>query len=201
MSNGIGAVILAAGTARRMGRQKLLLPLAGHPLLTHVLGIVGKFPWADCIAVIGEPEAKLAALCQAQAIRSVYNSKRQQGQATSIVLGVQQLVRDLAGIMFFLGDQPLVSQALIETLIGHFAQSASSKTIIVPCYQGQRYSPVLFGSYWLTALTELNGDTGGRQIMCANPTQVVEVNWPEKAAFYDADTWEDYQKLKQEIVD
>lgn len=197
MSNGIGAVVLAAGTARRMGRQKLLLSLDGQPLLSHVLGVVCKCPWTDCIAIIGEPEAKLAALCQAQAIRSVYNSKRQQGQATSIVLGVRQLVRDLAGIMFFLGDQPLVSQALIEILIAYFVQSASSKTIIVPCYQGQRHNPVLFGSYWFTALTELKGDTGGRQIMRANPTQVVEVNWPEKAAFYDADTWEDYQKLKQ----
>jgi molybdenum cofactor cytidylyltransferase len=199
VSNGIGVVILAAGTASRMGRQKLLLPLAGQPLLSHVLDIVRKFPWADCIAIIGEPEAKLAALCQSQAIRSIYNSKRQQGQATSIVLGVQQLARELDGIMFFLGDQPLVSQALIETLIARFVQSASSKTIIVPCYQGQRHSPVLFGSYWFTALTELNGDTGGRQIMRANPAQVVEVDWPEKAAFYDADTWEDYQKLKQEL--
>lgn len=103
MSNRIGAVILAAGTASRMGRQKLLLPLAGQPLLSHVLGVVRKFPWADCIAIIGEPEARLAALCQAQAIRSTYNSKRQQGQAASIVLGVRQLVRDLAGIMFFFG--------------------------------------------------------------------------------------------------
>ncbi|MGL5512474.1 MAG: NTP transferase domain-containing protein, partial [Sporomusa sp.] len=32
-----GAVILAAGTASRMGRQKLLLPLAGKPLLAHIL--------------------------------------------------------------------------------------------------------------------------------------------------------------------
>ena len=197
MNNGIGAVILAAGTASRMGRQKLLLPLAGQTLVTHVLGTVRQLPWADCIAVIGEPEAELAALCHTQAIRSIYNSQRQQGQATSITLGVQQLTSDLDGIMFFLGDQPLVSPALIAALIAQFGQYASDKAIIVPCYQGQRYSPVIFGSYWRGALTTLIGDTGGRQIMRANPAQVVEVNWPEQTPFYDADTWEDYQRLKK----
>jgi molybdenum cofactor cytidylyltransferase len=200
VNNGIGAVILAAGTASRMGRQKLLLPLAGQPLLTHVLGTVRKLPWADCIAVIGEPEAELAALCHTQTVRSIYNSKRQQGQAASITLGVQHLTSDLAGIMFFLGDQPLISPALIAGVIDQFTQSASDKAIIVPCYQGQRYSPVLFGGYWRGSLAVLNGDTGGRQIMRANQAQVVEVNWPEQAPFYDADTWEDYQRLKKVTV-
>lgn len=199
MSNKFGAVILAAGTASRMGRQKLLLPLAGQPLVIHVLSTVRNLPWADCIAVIGEPAAELAALCRAQAIGSVYNANRCQGQATSIALGVQHLANDLDGIMFFLGDQPLVSQALIEVLIAHFVQSASNKAIVVPCYQGQRYSPVLFGSYWRLALAALTGDTGGKQIMRANPAQVVEVDWPEPAAFRDADTWEDYQKLTAQV--
>ncbi len=191
----IGAVILAAGTASRMGQQKLLLPLAGQPLLSHVLKAVRSVLWADCIAVIGEPEAELTALCQAADIRSIYNAKRQQGQSTSVTLGLRQLTHELDGIMFLLGDQPLISPALLEVLIAQFMQATSNKAIIVPCYQGQRYSPVLFGDFWRPALTALTGDTGGRQIIRANPGRIVEVNWPDKSTFYDADTWEEYQKI------
>lgn len=193
--NRIGAVILAAGTAKRMGQQKLLLPLAGQPLLSHVLKAVRSVLWADCIAVIGEPEAELTALCQAEDIHSIYNAKRQQGQSTSVTLALRQLTQDLDGIMFLLGDQPLISPALLEVLIAQFMQAASNKAIIVPCYQGQRYSPVLFGDFWRPALAALTGDTGGRQIIRANPGQIVEVSWPDKSTFYDADTWEEYQKI------
>lgn len=195
MNKKMGAVILAAGTASRMGKQKLLLPLAGKPLLTHVLSTVRRLPWGDCIAIIGEPESELAALCQAEGIRAVYNAQRQLGQASSISLALQQLASELDGIMFLLGDQPLVSFELLEELLTQFEQAASHKAIIVPCFQGERHSPVVFGSFWRPRLASLFGDTGGRQILRDNPSQIVEVNWPKKSDFYDADTWEEYQKL------
>lgn len=44
MSVSIGAVVLAAGMAVRMGRQKLLLPLDGKPMLTHKAGSGRQFP-------------------------------------------------------------------------------------------------------------------------------------------------------------
>lgn len=195
MTKNIGAVILSAGTASRMGRQKLLLPLAGQPLLAHVLQTVAGLPWADCLAVIGEPADELAAVCCAQGIRAVYNPRREEGQATSIVLAEKELTSELAGIMFFLGDQPLVPVALLEAVAARFTQAADPKVIVVPSFQGQRYSPVLFGSYWRPALAALSGDTGGRQIMRAHPEQVIELPWSEVSAFYDADTWQEYQEL------
>lgn len=197
MSQPFGAVILAAGTASRMGQQKLLLPLNNKPLMAHVLGIVHTIPWAASIAVIGEPESELAGICRQYNIVSVYNANRQNGQASSITLALQTLPAHLAGIMFFLGDQPLVPLALIEAMLAKFQQAANDKSIIVPCYQGQRYSPVLFGSHWRSHLSELTGDTGGRQILRANPEWVIELDWVDPAPFYDADTWEDYMRLKR----
>ncbi len=197
MSQPIGAVILAAGTASRMGQQKLLLPLNNKPLMSHVLNIVHAIPWAASIAIIGEPKAELAELCRQYNIASVYNANRQNGQASSVTLALQTLPGQLAGIMFFLGDQPLVSRALIEAILAKFQQAASHKSIIVPCYQGQRYSPVLFGSHWRSPLSELTGDTGGRQIIRANLEWVIDLDWADPTPFYDADTWEDYLRLKK----
>lgn len=197
MKEKIGAIILAAGSASRMGRQKLLLPLAGQPLLAHVLRTVCSLVWAECVAVIGQPQAELAAVCEAANIPWVYNTAHCQGQSSSIRLGLQQLPEQLDGIMFFVGDQPLVPLDLVAALLMQFARTGSRQAVVVPCCQGQRYSPVLFGSYWRGALAGLRGDIGGRQIMRDNPAQVVAVDWPEPAAFYDADTWEEYGKLKE----
>lgn len=197
MSVAFGAVILAAGTASRMGKQKLLLPLNNKPIMAHVLNVVHNLPWSASLAVIGEPEAELAEVCSQYNVSSVYNANRLTGQASSVTLALKMLPDQLAGIMFFLGDQPLVPNALIEAILTKFRQLASDKAIIVPCYQGRRYSPVLFGSYWRSRMSELTGDTGGRQIIRANPEWVIELNWDDPAAFYDADTWEDYLRLKE----
>jgi len=194
-----GAVILAAGTASRMGQQKLLLPLAGKPLLAHILGTIGAFEWADCIAVIGEPESELAELCRQYQVCPVFNPDRQRGQASSIVLAVKQLALNLHGIMFFLGDQPLVSGELIAAIVARFQQLASNEAIVVPCYRQQSYSPVLFSGFWRSSLEKLEGDTGGRQIIRQHPEWVSKLDWPEPEPFYDADTWEEYQRLKQRV--
>ncbi|QDR82169.1 nucleotidyltransferase family protein [Sporomusa termitida] len=178
-----------------MGRQKLLLPLGNKPLAAHVLSTVRSLPWADCVAVIGEPAAELAGLCARYSVKAVYNAGRARGQSTSIVLALQTLPQSLAGMMFFLGDQPLVSKELIQAIRACFARQASDKAIIVPCHQGQRYSPVLFGSHWRAALAGLTGDTGGRKVIRENPAWVTPLKWPEPAPFYDADTWAEYQQL------
>jgi molybdenum cofactor cytidylyltransferase len=178
-----------------MGQQKLLLPLGGKPLLAHVLSTVHKLPWADCVAIIGEPQAELAELCCRYSIQPAFNAERVSGQASSITLALQTLHQPLDGIMFFLGDQPLINQALIQAILACFIQQASAKSIIVPCYQGQRYSPVLFGSHWRTSLAGLTGDTGGRQVIRGNPEWVTQLDWADPAPFHDADTWEEYQLL------
>ena len=91
MSVSIGAVVLAAGMAVRMGRQKLLLPLDGKPMLAHVLEVVAAVPFASRVVVIGEPQEPLAALCQEQGIPSVFNEKRKSGQASSVCLGLAEI--------------------------------------------------------------------------------------------------------------
>ncbi|MDF2569933.1 MAG: molybdenum cofactor cytidylyltransferase, partial [Sporomusa sp.] len=177
MNMRVGAVILAAGTASRMGQQKLLLPLGGKPLVAHVLNTVHDMPWAERVAIIGEPEIELSDLCQQYHIHAVYNANRQSGQASSITLALQSLQKQLDGIIFFLGDQPLVSKELVQAILAMFDLMGCNKSIIVPRCQGQRYSPVLFGSHWQTSLAALTGDMGGRKIIRENPEWVCGVDW------------------------
>ncbi|GBG56661.1 molybdenum cofactor cytidylyltransferase [Sporomusaceae bacterium FL31] len=191
----VGAVILAAGLSQRMGQQKLLLPLNGKVLLAHVLTTAKQLVWADCIAVIGEPQQRLAQVCSQHHIRWIFNPARAEGQTSSIRLALQQLDPQLDGILFLLGDQPFISVKLVQTMLDQFFLHDSANTIIVPQYLGKNCSPVLFGAGWRKDLGALDGDEGGRRIIRANPDSVIPLEWSEPQDFYDSDTWEQYQWL------
>ena len=193
----IGAVVLAAGMAVRMGRQKLLLPLDGKPMLAHVLEVVAEVPFASRIVVIGEPREPLAALCQEQGLPSVFNEKRQSGQASSIGLGLAELEDDLDGVLFLQGDQPLITKSLLKRMLDAFGQLHDSKAILVPMHAGVMRSPILFGAHWLKELALLKEDCGGKELVRRYPEHVKTLAWAEPFVFEDADTWEEYLRLQQ----
>src|SRR5947208_12504064 len=82
----IAAIVLAAGFARRMGRQKLLLDLRGKPvvrwsveaLLPHV---------ADIVVVTGQDDAAVRAALDGLPLRFAVNPRPQAGQGSSIAIG------------------------------------------------------------------------------------------------------------------
>ncbi|MEN6414524.1 MAG: nucleotidyltransferase family protein [Veillonellales bacterium] len=192
----IGAVILAAGLARRMGGQKLLLQLGEMTIFSHVVKNTAGNLWQDCIAVLGQPEGELADICRQYHLRWIYNPQRGSGQASSIHLGISNLSCGLDGFVFILGDQPLISQELLRTLHDEFLRH-DNQAIIVPRHDGQRCSPALFGAAWKEELLSLQGDVGGRSIIERHPNQLVFVDWPDGGTFLDADSWEDYELLQK----
>src|SRR5262249_51445832 len=86
----IAAVVLAAGLARRMGRQKLLLQLQGKPVVRwsveHVAGHA-----EDVVVVTGPDDTALRQALDGLAVRFAVNPRPQDGQGTSIAAGVAAL--------------------------------------------------------------------------------------------------------------
>ena len=52
MSDSLGAILVAAGSSRRMGFDKLWAPLAGRPVVSHALGILAACPLIDRLALV-----------------------------------------------------------------------------------------------------------------------------------------------------
>jgi len=187
----IAAIILAAGFARRMGRQKLLLDLKGKPVvrwtvertLPHV---------ADCVVVTGQDDATVRAALSGLALRFATNPRPQEGQGSSIAVGVAALKPWTRAALVVLGDQPLTPPSVIPELLA--AQQASGKTIVAPSYRGTRGTPVLFGSAVFGELRALTGDAGARNVVSARPERVVVValDLPMPA---DVDTPDDFARL------
>ena len=57
----IAAILLAAGSSRRMGKEnKLLLSYRGYPIIQHQVNEIQKSSLADCIVVLGHEAEKIS---------------------------------------------------------------------------------------------------------------------------------------------
>jgi molybdenum cofactor cytidylyltransferase len=188
----IAAIVLAAGLARRMGRQKLLLDLGGKPVVRRsVEALVTR---VDDIVVVGGREADaVSAALTGLPVRFVQNPRPEDGQGSSIAVGARALRPETTAALIVLGDQPAVPDIVVPALLDALARSG--KPIVAPVYRGTQGTPVLFASAVFGELAALTGDAGARAVVKADPRRVelVALDLPMPA---DVDTPEDYARLR-----
>lgn len=190
----IAAVVLAAGLGRRMGRQKLLLPLRGRPVVRWSVEAV--LPLVDEVVVVtGYEAAAVREALTGLAVRFVHNPTPEAGQGTSIAVGIGSLGAEIRAALVVLGDQPRVPAAVMAALLEAFARTG--QPVVAPVYRGVRGNPVLFAVSVFPELRVLTGDLGARAVVRARPERVaaVELDLPMPA---DVDTPEDLARLDVE---
>jgi molybdenum cofactor cytidylyltransferase len=187
----IAAIVLAAGLARRMGRQKLLLDLKGKPVVRWSVGAV--LPHVgDCVVVTGHDDAAVRAALKGLGVRYAVNPRPEDGQGSSIAAGVCALESRTTAVLVVLGDQPLTPPDVIPALLA--AQRQSGKAIAAPSYRGTRGTPVLFAADVFSELRTLGGDAGARDVVTVRPDRVAIVEF-DVAMPADVDTPEDLARL------
>lgn len=112
---GITAVILASGFSKRMGCNKLLLPVEGKAMIAHVFDAVRQVGFEQTVVVTGFDS--IAQLAVGNGFQAVDNDSPEIGQSHSVVLGVQKTSQS-AGWMFFNGDMPWLKSDTIGKLLG-----------------------------------------------------------------------------------
>jgi molybdenum cofactor cytidylyltransferase len=185
------AIVLAAGFARRMGRQKLLLELGGKPVIRWSVEAVLPHV-ADVVVVTGQDDDALRAALAGLAVRFTVNPRPEAGQGSSIAVGMTALKPWTAAVLIALGDQPRLPEGVIPALLR--ARVASGRAIAAPIYRGTQGTPVLFAAEVFEELAALDGDRGARAIVQARPERVTRVvlDTPMPP---DVDTPEDYARL------
>jgi len=199
------AIILAAGTSSRIGngRHKLLLPLGERPVLAHTIAATVASQTRPIIVVLGHQatlvRSAIAPFIDGTEVITVENPHYLQGMSTSIHAGIHALqsrAHPPTGALIILGDQPLLSSHILDTLI--LAKNTTSKPIIVPLYDGKRGNPVLFDRSLFPELLQVSGDEGGRSAIERHRQDVIGVELGDAMATYDVDTWEEYQVVVAE---
>ena len=193
----IAALVLAAGASRRMGSMKLLLPLAGRPLLQHVLDAVAGAALDGIVLVVGAQAAAIeAAVLLPAHCRVVRNPAPEAGQSRSLACGLAALGGDVDAALVLLGDQPGVTSELIERVAAEFRTGATPA--VRPVWRDERGAAVpghpvaLARSLW-SEVTRLEGDEGARALWRAHPEWMHEVELPGPP-LRDVDDRDDYRR-------
>lgn len=173
----IGAVLLAAGAGSRLGHKpKSLLELDGVPLIHRQLIALAGAGVDEVVVVLGHHAAMLAAALAARPVtvnvKTVTNPNPDDGQPSSVRIGLQSLSAKLDAVIVALADQPLLSAEDIGALIDAFKKRSDTAAMVVPRVSGAPGNPVIFDA----ALRDewLRGDTHvmGRGWREANPQRV-----------------------------
>ncbi len=122
-----GAIIVAAGGSQRMGGvDKLLLPLAGRPVLAHSLSTFAAHPRIDAIVVVASEAnaASIRALVEqyAPAAAVVLGGPRRRD---SVLNGLEALM-DCDYVLVHDGARPLLTPELIDAALDGAIESGAS---------------------------------------------------------------------------
>lgn len=161
----IAAVVLAAGRSTRMGgRNKLLEPVDGEPMIRRVVRATLASRAAPVVVVTGHEAERVREALAGLAIEIVYNAAHGEGLGASVRAGVGALPGVVDGALFCLGDMPWVTAADLDRLIDAFAP-APGRDLCVPVCDGRRGNPVLWGRRYFGELLSLGGDRGARALL------------------------------------
>ncbi len=187
----VGAVILAAGSASRMGRNKLLLEVGDLPLVRHVIEAASEGGCHVINAVYADDAVREAI---GRAATCVLNRDSAQGQSSSLRVGLQSMPEEVAGALVMLGDQPLVGARTVTMLLRAWrregARPAAAATYGDP---GSWRPPVLLDRSLWPDVMSLNGDAGARQLFEDRPELLDTV--PAAGRPDDVDTPDDYARI------
>ena len=189
----ISAIILAAGTSSRMGEPKQLLPFKGLSLIRTVTRNVLASSVDEVLVVSGCKAAEVNAQVLDLPVKMVYNPDYKLGQGTTLAAGAGQINPASEFFLVFMGDQPLIDAAIIDSLIEEYRQRDC--LALRPVYNGQPGHPVILDGSLLEAVKSLSEDEGARQILAGLGNRVIELPVPYPEVVLDVDTPEAYQKL------
>lgn len=190
----IGAVILAAGEARRFGGAKQLLRFRGATLLRRAVDAAIGGGCSAVVVVVGVLREELTDEVRGRPVQIAYNAKWQLGIGASISCGLHHLLGQelLDGVVLLACDQPFVEADLIMRLTA--AATVAGKTISASHYADTLGIPALFLADHFAALLALSGESGAKHVIRSNRATVAEVPF-EKGAI-DIDTRADFELLK-----
>jgi molybdenum cofactor cytidylyltransferase len=183
----IAGVVLAAGTSSRMGRNKLVEPVGGKPLVRYAVeaALAGRID--PVIVVTGYEAAAVRAALNGAAVSFVHNADFAQGLSTSLRAGIRAVPAGCDGALVLLGDMPGITPELASRIVAAFNPN-EGRAICVAMAHGERGHPVLWGRQFFSEIEDLRGDAGARTLMDKHLELVCAVEAGSAAPLIDIDT-------------
>ena len=185
------AIILAAGSSRRMGSQKLLLPFGESTIIETVIDNVLNSSIDHVMVVLGPKQESILQAIGKRPVQFCHNKEHEKGMLSSIICGIRALPADAVSALIFLGDQPGIPPAVTNSVIEAYNEELFG--IVIPVHDHRRGHPLLVDMKYRKEVEKLDLEEGLRALRHHFPQDVLEVEVDEPGILVDIDTSEDYK--------
>ena len=156
----IAAIVLAAGMGTRMqsDRPKVMHPLAGRPMIAHLLGTLAELAPAYTAVVVGPGMEEVA---QAVAPHPVVIQTDRLGTGHAVAQAKDLLDGFDGTVLVLYGDTPLITRATLEAMLD-CRRRYPHPTVVVLGFRppdGGEYGRLLMGPHGLEAIVEYRDAT------------------------------------------
>ena len=189
------ALLLAAGSSKRMGKKnKLLTDFNGTKMIVHIADQIKKSKVGQTTVVTGYEADQVTSALKHLTSNFVHNPDYTKGLSTSVKIGLNAVPDGIDGVIIFLGDMPLVKSRDINSIIEAF-NPTEGRSICVPIHGRKRGNPVLWGKQYITEILSISGDIGARHLLETHSDQISEVTIDTDGVLFDVDTPERLKEL------
>jgi molybdenum cofactor cytidylyltransferase len=180
---------MAAGASRRFGADKRMFDDGTGPLLQKTLAHVLQLELPTILVLRAQDESLAKELMGEHRKHARLNVFYATDPERGMGANMSQFFKsppDWDGALIFLGDMAWIEPRTSRLVVGSF----DSDAIVVPVYENRRGHPVLFPKCCYSKLAELDGDTGGRELLQADLAALIEVRVNDKNILVDLNTLE-----------
>ncbi len=163
--NNIAAIILAAGKGTRMKSDlhKVLHPIAGRPMLMHLMASVDALSPAKKVVVVGSGKEQLAAALAGSADLALQEPQLGTGHAVQMAQGALSAFN--GDVLILYGDVPFVPAATMQAMVDRL-NAPDAPAVVVLAFEAENpfgYGRVILRDGRITKMVEQKDATADEQ--------------------------------------
>jgi molybdenum cofactor cytidylyltransferase len=191
----ITGIVLAAGSSRRLGTPKQVLPYRETTLLGATLDVARAAGFDQLIVTLGGAAEAVRDSVRMDGADVVTVEDHTTGCSASLRVALERVDPQVAGVVLMLGDQPHVAPATVRRMIA----AGPGADIMVCSYTDGVGHPFWFSRHVFGELSQLHGDKGVWKLVQSGRHRVHELAVDGPVPL-DVDTWDDYRRLLESVT-
>ena len=187
------AVVLAAGSSTRLGRNKLLLDAGGESLVRRAVETAHEAGLDPVYVVLGHEAELVRKEIEDLPCSMVLNPRHSRGAGSSLKVGVAA-AGDARALVVMLADMPFVTAEMLRTLVSRWRETGAA--LVVSRYGADVEAPPnLFTRALVLELLAGDDERCAKGVVNGHREEAVFVSWPEES-LRDIDVPGDYERVR-----
>ncbi len=192
----IAGIVLAAGSATRMGQNKLLLPVGDESLLRRAVHTAIEGGLDPVLVVLGYEAERGQGELSGLGGAVVLNPRHALGMNTSLDAGVAAVPAEATAAVVLLGDMPFVTAPMIRAVVARHREDGAP--LVASRYGAVPAPPTLYARALFAELRGGEGEGRGREVVRRHADEVAWVEWPA-SALEDVDETDDLERARARL--